>query len=110
MLNAYGKKILFTGDMEFWEEATLLDNDIDVSADILKVANHGNPDASSSRFLNAVSPEYAVICTDRSVDYDSASELVINALPNTKFYITDEYKLGVFFTINENGEISVEAK
>ena len=110
MLNANGKKILFTGDMEFPEEATLLDSGANIKADILKVANHGNPDASSSRFLKAVSPEYAVITTDRSVDEDSANTAVITTLPDTKFYITDEYKLGVFFTISKNGVISVETK
>lgn len=110
MLHANGKKVLFTGDMEFPEEATLLDGSTDLKADVLKVSNHGNPDASSSRFLKAVNPDYAVICTDRTVDEDSANAAVITTLPDTKFYITDEYKLGVFVTISKDGTISVEAK
>ena len=46
MLHANGHRALLTGDMQFKEERTLLRRNADVSADILKVGNHGNPDAT----------------------------------------------------------------
>ena len=110
MLYANGKRVLFTGDMEFSEEAELVDKKSDLKADILKVANHGNPDATSNFFLKSVSPDYAVICTDRKIDEDSANEAIIKAAPQTKFYITDEYSLGIFVNISKVGEISIETK
>lgn len=58
----YGNnKILFTGDMEEINEKELLENGVDVSADILKVAHHGSSTSSSEEFLKAVNPKYALV-------------------------------------------------
>ena len=80
MLHANGKRVLLTGDMQFAEEKTLLASGADISADILKVGNHGNPDATGESFAKAVSPKISVISTDTSVDEDSANERVFDAL------------------------------
>lgn len=101
-----GKVFLFAGDMQFAEEGVLLKNKIDVSADILKVGNHGNPDATSDEFAKAVSPEIAVITTDTSEDGNSANERVKRLFD--KVYLTQDYKYGVKVTVKENGEIVVE--
>lgn len=107
-LKVNGKTILFTGDMQFSEETTLLTSNVDVSCDILKVGNHGNPDATSNEFAKAASPSIAVISTDTSVDKDSANERVLNLFSNSKTYITQEYKRGVLVTINKDGDIKVK--
>lgn len=54
-------KALFTGDSERAVEADLIKNNVNISADILKVGHHGSRYASSAEFLNAVSPRVAVI-------------------------------------------------
>ena len=46
-LSINGKTFLFTGDMQFAEEKTLLEAGVDLSADVLKVGNHGNPDRNN---------------------------------------------------------------
>lgn len=107
-LKVNGKIILFTGDMQFSEESSLLSNNIDLSCDILKVGNHGNPDATSSEFASAASPEIAVISTDTSVDKDSANERVLDLFSNSKTYITEDYRRGVLVTISKDGEIQVK--
>ena len=61
------KKILFTSDIDSTVEGSLIDKNIDIKSDILKVAHHGSKHSSSSRFLSAVSPEYAIL----SVGYDN---------------------------------------
>jgi len=94
---------LFTGDMQFSEEDALLAAGTDVSADVLKVGNHGNPDATSEAFALAVSPSLAVISTDTSADKDSANERVLAALSPAKVYITQDYSLGVLLTLDESG-------
>ena len=60
---------LFCGDMTDAEEKTLLQRDDGLSADVLKVAHHGSGGSSSRRFLEAVSPQIAVISCDRYNDY-----------------------------------------
>lgn len=103
-----GKIFLFTGDMQFPEEKTLLDAGVDVSVDVLKVGNHGNPDATSKEFALAVSPEIAVISTDTSVDEDSANERVISALQDAQVFITQDSSVGFLVTIGADGEIEVK--
>ena len=102
-----GRTFLFAGDMQFAEEQTLLDYGIDVSADIYKVGNHGNPDATSEKFAQAVSPKIAVFTTDRSKDVDSANETVKSYFRNADIYVTEDYDLGILVKVDENGEIEV---
>lgn len=106
-LNVNGKTFLFTGDMQFAEEQTLLEAGADLSADILKVANHGNPDATSNEFAQAVSPEIAVISTNTSVDTDSANEIVISALRGARVLVTENYECGILLTVNANGTVDI---
>ncbi len=101
-----GKVFLFTGDMQFAEEQTLLDAETDVSADVLKVGNHGNPDATSEQFAKAVNPEIAIITTDTSVDTDSANERVKKLF--SKVLLTQDYKFGIKITVDKDGNLIEE--
>ncbi len=106
-LKINGKTFLFAGDMQFAEETTLLNAGADVAADVLKVGNHGNPDATSQRFASAVSPEIAVISTDTSVDEDSASERVFSALNGAQVLVTQDSIVGALMTVRADGNIKV---
>ncbi len=105
-LKAGGLTWLFTGDMQFDEEISLMNAGIDLKTDVLKVGNHGNPDATSGAFGKAVSPKAAVISTSTVEDDDSANPRVLSALMDADIYITQDYGLGVLMTA-ENGVLSV---
>ncbi len=98
---------LFTGDMQFAEERTLLSANTVLSADVLKVGNHGNPDATSYDFVQAVSPRYAVISTDTSVDEDSANFMVQARLGGAKILLTQDRASGVRFLVREGGVLEL---
>ena len=106
-LTVNGKTFLFTGDMQFAEEKTLLMEGVDLKADVLKVGNHGNPDATSGDFAKAVSPELTIISTDTSVDTDSANERVQNLFSESQIYITQDFKVGIDVTVDKTGAIKV---
>lgn len=53
--------ILFTGDAEDVVEEELLKSGFDLESDILKVGHHGSRTSSTQKFLNAVSPRFAII-------------------------------------------------
>jgi len=53
--------ILFTGDMEYDAENTILLSGADIHSNILKVAHHGSRTSSSTGFLLAVQPHLAVV-------------------------------------------------
>lgn len=104
----YGKSVLFTGDAQFVEEYSLLSSGCDLRADVLKVGNHGNPDATSEAFAAAVSPQISIISTDTGKDADSANPRVLQALRGSQCYLTQNAQLGVLVTITSDGGITVE--
>lgn len=66
MLETDDGRLLLTGDMESPEEAELMASGFDVACHALKVANHGDSDASGWEFLSKAAPFAAVISTDSS--------------------------------------------
>ena len=77
----YGEtSVLFTGDMGFEAEDDMLSANVDVSATVLKVAHHGSAGSSSSEFLEAVNPQYAVISVGADNDYGHPTEAALNRL------------------------------
>ena len=57
---------LFMGDAMREVEANLLNSDVVLSSDVLKVARHGASSATTSGFLDAVNPSIAVISAGRN--------------------------------------------
>lgn len=88
-----GRSVLFTGDMQFAQERTLMDKTL--KADVLKVGNHGNPDATGEAFAAAVDPKIAVVSTNTLIDTDSANPRVLNALAGADCYVTEHFEVGV---------------
>ncbi len=60
-LNYGDNSFLFMGDAKSISETEILDNKIDINADVLKVAHYGSRYSTSSAFLDKVSPQIAVI-------------------------------------------------
>lgn len=106
MLRANGRSFLFTGDMQFAEDTILAGSGKDIACDVLKVANHGNPDATSQAFAEAASAQIAVISTNTSVDKNSANPIVIEKLGAELVLVTQEHELGVLVTVSRSGVIS----
>ena len=98
-----GVTFLFAGDAQFAEEGMLLQSGADLAADVLKVGNHGNSDATSEEFARAVSPRLAIISTNTTEDADSANPRVLAALAPAQTYVTQDFRLGVLFTLGADG-------
>lgn len=106
-LNVNGRSFLFTGDMQFDEETSLISAGAELLCDVLKVQNHGNPDAVSEAFADAADPLIAVISTDTSVDADSANRLVAAKLRDAEVCLTEDTVLGIWLSVSAEGVISV---
>jgi len=52
---------LFTADAEVDSERRMLDGELDISANVLRVGHHGSRTSTSYEFLQAVDPAFAVI-------------------------------------------------
>ena len=65
-------RFLFTGDAEEKAEEDILNNGIDISADVYAAAHHGSKTATSQAFLDKVSPTYVVISAGEGNIYGTA--------------------------------------
>ena len=85
-------RFLFTGDAEEGAEQDILQNGIDISADVYKVAHHGSNTATSQAFLDAVHPTYAVISAGEGNSYGHPHAEVLNRLraAGVSVFRTDE--------------------
>lgn len=89
----HGKNsFVFTGDAEAEAESDMLYHIGELQGDVLKVAHHGSSDATTESFLQAVSPEYAVISCGEDNTYGHPHAAVLNRLRSAgvKVFRTDE--------------------
>lgn len=78
-------KFLFTGDIEKEVEDMILARDIDIEADVLKVAHHGSISSSQTSFLERVGASMAVIQLSRDNKFNFPnSEVLARLQKNTK--------------------------
>lgn len=106
-----GGKILLTGDMEFPEEKSLLKAGAVPAADVLKIGNHGESDATSYELVTTVNPSLAVISTNSDDEPDTPSPLVLQVLAacNVNVVFTEGTQRGVEITLKD-GKILTENK
>lgn len=83
---------LFTGDAEREAENAVLLSGVNIDCDVLKAGHHGSSTSSSRAFLDAVSPEYAVISCGVDNSYGHPHRETIQAFQNRGItvYRTDE--------------------
>lgn len=89
----YGNNaFMFTGDAETISETEILNSFDDLKADVLKIGHHGSTTSTSKKFLNAVSPKYAVISVGKDNSYNHPTKTTMNKLEeaNIPVYRTDE--------------------
>lgn len=77
----YGQTaFLMTGDIDADHEQAIIASGETIDAQVLKVAHHGSKTATSSQFLDAVKPNYAVIQVGEGNTYGHPSQMVIDRL------------------------------
>lgn len=83
--------ILLTGDLEKEGEKTLIDKNIDLQSEILKVGHHGSKSSSSQEFIDKVKPEISLISVGKN-SYGHPGQDIQDRLKNinSKIYRTDE--------------------
>ncbi|MBI1971637.1 MAG: MBL fold metallo-hydrolase [Candidatus Wildermuthbacteria bacterium] len=72
--------ILFMGDATFKTEKALLDAGADIDSGVLKIGHHGSKTSSSRAFIEAVSPEIAVIQAGKDNQYGHPHQQTLETL------------------------------
>lgn len=118
ILLQHGKnRFLFTGDAEEASEADMLENGIDLEADVFKASHHGSRTANTEEFLQTVDPDYAVISCGQDNSYGHPHAEVMNRLRamGISVFRTDEqgtivaYSDGTEITFNMSPDESWKA-
>lgn len=83
---------IITGDAEDWSEYMMIDDGMNLKANVLRVSHHGSGTGSSLEFLQAVQPEYAVISVGKDNGYGHPHQEVLDRLNKigAKVLRTDE--------------------
>jgi competence protein ComEC len=100
----YGQtSFLFTGDAESEEESAMMRSGANLDVDVLKVAHHGSSSSSSTAFLKAISPVYAVISVGEN-SYGHPTSKTLNALAaaGAQTLRTDELGTITFYSDGSN--------
>ena len=92
------RKFLITGDCEKEEEADILSQKFDLTADVLKVPHHGSYEGTTYELLSAVKMKYAVISCGKDNDYGHPHDSTLNRIKKytNKVYITKDNGTVVF--------------
>ncbi|NTV41585.1 MAG: MBL fold metallo-hydrolase [Candidatus Moranbacteria bacterium] len=85
-------EFLMTGDLPTTQENELLKDNINISADFLKVSHHGSKYATSNEFLEKVGPSDAIISVGKNNSYGHPNPELMQRLTSHRIKIirTDE--------------------
>ena len=102
--------MLLTGDMELAEESELIAAGLISQAAVLKVAHHGNEDATSWQFALLARPQWAVISTSSVEKPETPSSKVLSRLKDVKasVAVTQDAEVGILVTLRD-GQAAAEA-
>ena len=81
-------ELLLTGDIEKKVEKELVNSEINLVSDILKISHHGSKTSSTKGFISAVNPIVAVIQAGKDNSYGHPHKSVLDTLSNIATFCT----------------------
>ena len=100
----YGKtSFIITGDAEDWSEYMMIDSGMSLKANVLRVSHHGSFTGTTSEFLIAVQPDFAVIFVDKGNGYGHPHQEVLDRLKDAGAKVLRTDRLGTI-VMESNGE------
>jgi len=107
----YGSNsFILTGDAQSVSEAEMLENGIDLSADVLKLSHHGSSTSSTINFLDKVNPEYAVISVGTGNKYEHPHSATMQAINDRDINLYRTNKQSSIIFTSDGKSISVNVK
>lgn len=107
----YGEvSVICMGDAETISEREILNNGLNVQAQIIKLGHHGSNTSNSKEFIQAVNPQYALISAKKGNTYNHPIKSVMELLEKEeiKVYRTDESSTIIMTTNGTNIEFNKE--
>lgn len=109
-LDYAGCRVLFTGDIEFETERSLLAWASRLQADVLKVPHHGSATSSGRYFVDAVNPALAVISVGAHNKFRHPSPRVTQRLSSVATVLRTDRDGAILLRVDEAGRVDVETQ
>ena len=106
MMEYDGIKLLLEGDAEHVAERNMINSELDLDCDILKVAHHGSDTSTSEEFIKASTPSISIVSTqdDINTSFDDSVRKTLEDI-GSRVYTTPEYG-DIVVTVND-GEYTI---
>lgn len=101
-------KFLLTGDLPSEKEAEILQRNIDISADVVKIAHHGSKYSTNKDFLAKISPREAVISVGKNNSYGHPAPEILEILKKEGINVLRTDMLGDIIWVCDNFEIECQ--
>ncbi len=91
-LVCHNSSFLFMGDAETEIEDKILNTNLNIKSNVIKISHHGSVTASSEKFLEKVDPKIAIIMVGKNNNFNHPSLRLIKRLDklNIKLFRTDQ--------------------
>ncbi len=107
-ISAFGRSLLFTGDIEYYGRRMLARNPQEIQADILKAPHHGDYTIADAELLQAVNPDTVYVCVGANNTYGHPSEETVELYADRGINVLRTDIDGTLkFKIKRNGKLSI---
>jgi competence protein ComEC len=103
-------RILMMGDGNFETEKILLEDNVNIKSDILKVGHHAASDSSATEFLNYVKPKFSVVSVNQNNIRGYPSKDSINRLSSISKVLRTDEQGNIIIDIYPNGKIQIRGE
>lgn len=104
---SYGENdFIFTGDADYKSEKRMIASGVDLDCDVLSLGHHGSSSSNSSVFLEATTPEYAVISCGANNSYGHPHEEVVELLEAMEIDVFRSDKQGTVIAVSDGNTIT----
>ncbi|PIY96294.1 MAG: competence protein ComE [Candidatus Kerfeldbacteria bacterium CG_4_10_14_0_8_um_filter_42_10] len=104
------KQFLFTGDAPVKVEKKLIDQNLNLESQVLKVGHHGSKYSSSSEFLKLVDPQYAIIQSGKDNKFGHPHFKTLNNLSKQGIEILRNDQCGTIWFKTDGEELKVKSE
>ena len=107
----YGNNsFIFMGDAQDISEGEILQKQLDIKADVLKIGHHGSHSSTTQEFLDKVNPKYVVISCEKGNDYGHPHKETLTKLNSKNINVFRTDLNGTIIAESDGKEISFNVK
>jgi len=107
----FGKtSFMLDGDAETISESEMLAKGYNLKADVLKIGHHGSNSSTSTEFLKAVLPTYAIISVGKDNDYGHPTQSTLTKLEQADISIFRTDENGTIIATSDGTKITFDKK